>query len=98
MKTVFFKTVLFGFPPDFAAEDIDFLLEMSPKARLLILAPGVDNVVDFLADDAAFMVFSLETRGRMDVDVDVEDGSAVDRGANMVETRELLFSERKCCD
>lgn len=87
MKAVFFKTILFWFPFDFDAEDIDFLLEMSPKARLLfMLAPGVvaNDDVECLAEDAVLMVFSLDTTGLNETDDVEEDGNAVERGANMM--------------
>jgi len=85
VKAVFFKTIVFLFPLDFAEEANDFLLEISPKARLFILAPGVENdVVDCLAEDVVFMTFSLDTSGRMEVEVEEDVGRAVDRGANMI--------------
>lgn len=86
VKTGFFKTILVWFPRppfDLEAEESDFLLEISPKARRFILAPGVDTEDACLAEDVVFIEFSLVTSDRMLVDVE-EDGRVVDRCANMM--------------
>lgn len=90
VNTVFFKTILFWLELkpdlDFWAEISDFLLEMSPKARRLLplVPPGVEKLEEEggLLVDALEMTFSLDTSDRTLADED--DGSTVDRCANMI--------------
>jgi len=67
---------------DFEAEVNDFLLEMSPKARRFMLVPGVETLEEGLLADVLVITFSLDTSDRTLADED--DGSIVDRCANMV--------------